>query len=70
MNGKWVTELNIPRLEIADRNMSQNKSRSPTTYALLVWMIFNAIFYVAELTIFNDTEDLNNSIMLAYGYFQ
>jgi hypothetical protein len=26
-------------------------------------MVFNAIFYLAELTIFKDAADLNNSIM-------
>jgi hypothetical protein len=33
-------------------------------YAVLAWMIFNAIFYSVELTILNDSADLNNSIML------
>jgi hypothetical protein len=27
-------------------------------------MVFNAIFYLTELTLFNDVVDLNNSIML------
>ncbi len=44
--------------------MSQPRKRSPSTYVLLVWMIFNAIFYLAEVTILEDTADLNNSIML------
>jgi hypothetical protein len=33
-------------------------------YAVLAWMIFNVIFYSLELTILNDSADLNNSIML------
>jgi hypothetical protein len=53
----------IVYLEIERWNTSQNKSRSPAIYALLVWMVFNAIFYLAELTIFKDAADLNNSIM-------
>jgi len=50
--------------KIVDGEMLENKQRSPTIYALLIWMLFNAIFYLAELTIFNDAVDLNNSIML------
>ncbi len=42
----------------------QDKTRSPAIYALLIWMIINAIFYAAELTTFNDFMDLNNMIML------
>ncbi len=44
--------------------MSQNQTRSPAIYALLIWMIINATFYTAELTTLNDAMDLNNSIML------
>ncbi len=33
-------------------------------YAVVAWMVFNAIFYALELTVFNDSADLNNSIML------
>ncbi len=43
--------------------IAENK-RPLGIYAVLAWMIFNAIFYALELTIFNDAADLNNSIML------
>ena len=33
-------------------------------YAILVWIIFNAIFMILELTVFNDAADHNNSILL------
>jgi hypothetical protein len=36
----------------------------PGTYAILAWMIINAVFMILELTIFNDAADLNNSILL------
>jgi hypothetical protein len=54
----------MSQLKIVDEEMLENKHRSPTIYALLIWMLFNAIFYLAELTVFNDAVDLNNSIML------
>ncbi len=43
--------------------MAENK-RPLGIYAVLAWMIFNAIFYALELTVINDAADLNNSIML------
>lgn len=45
--------------------MSVHKTkRSPAIYAIAAWMIINAVFMALELTIFNDTSDLNNSILL------
>ena len=43
--------------------MSNNK-KPAGVYAVLAWMIFNAVFYALEITILNDAVDLNNSIML------
>jgi hypothetical protein len=40
-------------------------NRPPTTYAVVVWMIINAIFFSIEVTVLNDVADLNNSILLA-----
>jgi hypothetical protein len=34
------------------------------TYAIVFWMIVNAVFMTLEVTIFNDATDLNNSILL------
>ena len=48
--------------------MAENK-RPVGIYAVLAWMIFNAVFYALELTIFNDAADLNNSIMLVLRVF-
>ena len=45
--------------------MSNFKSkRAPATYAIVAWMIINAVFMLLELTVFNDAADLNNSILL------
>lgn len=44
--------------------MSQSKSRPVAIYPVLVWLVINAVFYLAEVTILNDYADLNNSIML------
>lgn len=38
--------------------------RAPATYAIVVWIIINAVFMALELTVFNDAADLNNSILL------
>ena len=38
--------------------------RPPVTYAIVVWVIINAVFMALELTVFNDAADLNNSILL------
>ncbi len=35
-----------------------------TITLVLVWMAFNAVFFALEVTIFNDTADLNNSVLL------
>jgi hypothetical protein len=45
--------------------MSETKSyKSPAIYAILAWMVINAIFFLLEFTVFNDAADLNNSILL------
>jgi len=45
--------------------MAETKpNKSPAIYAILAWMIINAIFFLLELTVFNDAADLNNSILL------
>jgi hypothetical protein len=45
--------------------MSDLKSkRTPATYAIVIWMMINAIFMGFELTVFNDAADPNNSILL------
>ena len=45
--------------------MKESKSgRSPAVYAILEWMVINAVFFALELTIFEDAADLNNSILL------
>ena len=43
--------------------MSETKPKFPR-YAIVTWMIINAVFYALEVTIFNDSADLNNSILL------
>ena len=48
--------------------IAENK-RPVGIYAVLAWMIFNAVFYALELTIFNNAADLNNSIMLVLWVF-
>jgi hypothetical protein len=45
--------------------MARSKLKSaPATYALIVWMGINAVFMLLELTVFNDSADLNNSLLL------
>lgn len=44
--------------------MGNKSSNSPAIYAVLAWMVINAVFMVLELTVFNDAADLNNSILL------
>ena len=45
--------------------MPEPKSkRSPADIAVLSWMVINVVFFLLELTQFNDTADLNNSIIL------
>lgn len=43
---------------------NQKSKRSPAIYAISAWMIINAIFFLLEITILNDSADLNNSISL------
>ncbi len=38
--------------------------RSPAIFAVVAWMVINAIFMALELTAFGDAADLNNSILL------
>ena len=38
--------------------------RTPAVYAIVIWMVINAVFMALELTVFNDAADLNNSILL------
>jgi hypothetical protein len=43
----------------------QKPSRFPVAVnALLVWMAINAVFFALEVTLFNDAQDANNSILL------
>ncbi len=43
----------------------ENKSgRSAAIYAILAWMVINAVFFALEVTVLNDAADLNNSIIL------
>jgi carbon starvation protein CstA len=44
--------------------MEKTFGRSLALYAILVWMIINAIFMLLEVTAFNDAVDPNNSILL------
>ncbi len=45
--------------------MSETKpKRTPAVYAIVVWMVINAVFMALEVTVFNDATDLNNSILL------
>ncbi len=45
--------------------MTENKtSRPPAIYAVLAWMVINAVFMALEVTVLNDAADLNNSILL------
>jgi len=44
--------------------MEKTFGRSLALYAILVWMIINAIFMLLEVTAFNDAMDPNNSILL------
>jgi hypothetical protein len=43
---------------------SMSINRPPTTYAVVAWMITNAIFFAIEVIALNDAVDLNNSILL------
>ena len=38
--------------------------RASATYAIVVWMLINVVFMALELTVFKDTADPNNSILL------
>ena len=45
--------------------MSGSKpKRTSAIYAIVAWMIINAVFMALEVTVFNDASDLNNSILL------
>ena len=44
--------------------MSINPKRPSATFAVVAWMLVNAVFMALELTVFNDAADLNNSILL------
>jgi hypothetical protein len=45
--------------------MSEIKpKRTPAVYAIVTWMVINAVFMALEVTVFNDAADLNNSILL------
>ncbi len=44
--------------------MNSKTNRTVAVYAIIAWMVINAIFMVLELTVFGDSEDLNNSILL------
>ncbi len=44
--------------------LKQNPKRTPTTYAIVSWIVINIFFMALELTVFNDAADLNNSILL------
>ena len=41
-----------------------NQKQPTATNLIFIWMAFNTVFYALEVTLFNDTADLNNSIML------
>jgi|SRR5665647_2780365 len=34
-------------------------------FAIVAWMVINTVFMALEVTVFNDSADLNNSILLA-----
>jgi hypothetical protein len=38
--------------------------RPPAIFAIVIWMIINAVFFVIEVTALNDAADFNNSILL------
>ncbi len=42
--------------------MNDTPNRTHAIYAILLWMVVNAIFFFLELTIIGDSADLNNSI--------
>ncbi len=44
--------------------MNSKSNRSPAIYAILAWVVINAIFMFLEVTLFNDATDLNNSVLL------
>jgi hypothetical protein len=44
--------------------MAIDRKRPSASFAIVAWMLVNAVFMVLELTVFNDTADLNNSILL------
>ncbi len=49
--------------------MSENKSqlkRSLAMFTVVAWMVVNVIFMILELTLFGDSADLNNSILLIF----
>ncbi len=47
--------------------MSETKTKRPIAiFVLAAWIVVNIIFMVLELTVLNDTADLNNSILLVF----
>ncbi len=44
--------------------MEKTLRKSPAIYAILLWMVINAIFMLLEVSALNDSADPNNSILL------
>ncbi len=44
--------------------MENKPRRSPAIYAILVWMAFNVVFMILEVTAFGDAADLNDWIIM------
>jgi hypothetical protein len=42
----------------------EKSNRTPGVLVILIWMVINVVFMVLELTVFGDSADLNNSILL------
>ena len=44
--------------------MEKTLRKSPAIYAILLWMVINAVFMLLEISALNDSADPNNSILL------
>jgi hypothetical protein len=60
LNGKILINKNIYIVTMS----AIKPKRTPAVYALVTWMVINAVFMALEVTVFNDAADLNNSILL------
>ena len=50
---------------LKEHDMSDfNSKKAPAVYAIVAWMVINVVFMALELTVFNDSADPNNSILL------